>query len=761
MAAYLLAQTELRGLGERTVASLRLLSDRLPQGSAVWADAHLCLIWHLPLWCRAPEAFQRALLRTLVEWVAAEPERYRRLVGVQRLLDLLRCCYWGGAADTLVVPHEQAVPASVLPRAPHDAGRAREARANRRPGASARCRIRRQVLDVVGAMVGDAATLPEARMLVSFVVECPDDCSVADVLALLLRLLCKGSSLVEHVAKLGGAVVFIPIFRRGHVRVDAVGVQLLGALARLSAGSADRKDLLGRKTDVRGLFLCVASMLVDRPLAEPVFDAMVQVLVLRLEPERFACDSVGSLLSPSALLSRSQTRTQLLHAKFQIPSMLQCILRVASAGDDGLRRRIILDLTPAIANDDFHALLSHPGWQQSLFDVVSSPLSDGNPREPKLLTMTLKSVANLFRKALLWCLRHRRDGHAVWEETLSYATVAAAEGAAHISDLRGELYRLVLEGARRLVEGATARYSDDADMWGNVGYLLCREDWRALSRSVAEGEPGVFGSTEPPPPLLGTLSQLVCATVLKFGPKLRVLDHPLIPKASQSYFAMLFHLGLELYAETFDSRLLPCIESLLQAEKKCMTRQRLLLGVTTLLSYLQFDPEVRIETAAEMVVNRFSVAAPVGLETEQNLRIASIVWDAFKRRWDDFVDENGKRLLGEQNSMMPPMYEPVRAFTDVVFGASWRTALSKIKEAAAAQPEHRAAPASGVDLLELGRQAQKRGAREESTAARMAARTREAEARLGRDELNRVTAELPRLYARANAQVRQTASAGP
>ena len=47
------------------------------------------------------------------------------------------------------------------------------------------------------------------------------------------------------------------------------------------------------------------------------------------------------------------------------------------------------------------------------------------------------------------------------------------------------------------------------------------------------------------------------------------------------------------------------------------------------------------------------------------------------------------------------------------------------------------APASGVDLLELGRQAQRRGAREESTAARMAARTREADERLRLPEIKR------------------------
>lgn len=266
LVAYLLAQTELAGVGVKLVAALKLLADGLPQNDAVWADAQIHLIWHFPLWVYASEAFQLGLLQMLHEWVVVDPERFRRLVGAQRLLDMIRLCWWDDMNNSLAAPNSYPVPANVLPIAAFDqpstrhfspAGSGRQSSAaapvvNSRPGSAGRSRIRRKALSLLAAMVGGPSSFSasELKAVVSFANECPDGSAVADVLSLLLMLFsgppAEVAPMAEHLAKLGGALVFLPIFRRGHLKVDAIGVQLLGQLAALATEPGKEfKDLLG------------------------------------------------------------------------------------------------------------------------------------------------------------------------------------------------------------------------------------------------------------------------------------------------------------------------------------------------------------------------------------------------------------------------------------------------------------------------------------------------------------------------------------
>lgn len=129
-----------------------------------------------------------------------------------------------------------------------------------------------------------------------------------------------------------------------------------------------------------GLWLCVTAMLVDRPLAEPVFDAMAQVLTDQIQPDRFQTfDTTEALLSPDATFARGQSRLELLRQDavaspcYAAHAMLHAIFRVAATATYSLRKRVVLDLTPVCATDEFAALLGKPGWQQALLDIVSTP----------------------------------------------------------------------------------------------------------------------------------------------------------------------------------------------------------------------------------------------------------------------------------------------------------------------------------------------------------------------------------------------------
>ena len=89
-----------------------------------------------------------------------------------------------------------------------------------------------------------------------------------------------------------------------------------------------------------GLWLCVTAMLVDRPLAEPVFDAMAQVLTDQIQPDRFQTfDTTEALLSPDATFARGQSRLELLRQDaVASPSMLHAIFRVAATATKTFRK---------------------------------------------------------------------------------------------------------------------------------------------------------------------------------------------------------------------------------------------------------------------------------------------------------------------------------------------------------------------------------------------------------------------------------------
>lgn len=192
--------------------------------------------------------------------------------------------------------------------------------------------------------------------------------------------------------------------------------------------------------------------------------------------------------------------------------------------------------------------------------------------------------------------------------------------------------------------------------------------------------------------------------------------------------------------------------------KKTMGKERLLFGLVQLLECIEFE--------SSLFENPSGSTAPVAVESEANSLIVDILWDTLFRCWEDVVDGEGRPLLGDQNTMMPEAAEPVQQFVDAVFGSQWESTLRKMKTLASlytSEPASRLTVAGEASrqtvgmpsLLELGTVVNKSRTHDDAVTAKITVRAKEIEVKIGRDEMNRVTSTLPRLFKRANADSRK------
>ena len=188
------------------------------EDTSTGADAHpqLQLAWNFGLWAYTPFALQRAVLAMLAEDVAAQPGLYRRVVGLQRVLDLARLCYWEteaasrevGAIPSQRPPLPVALAAIATSAPPRSADVEGQDRGLTPPELK---ELRGQLLGLGKAMLpsdttasGDEGiTQDEVAALFDTAENSLDMALVQEVLQMLLELL-GDARVCEHVRALGG-----------------------------------------------------------------------------------------------------------------------------------------------------------------------------------------------------------------------------------------------------------------------------------------------------------------------------------------------------------------------------------------------------------------------------------------------------------------------------------------------------------------------------------------------------------------------------
>ena len=751
MIAQLLSQIHLVHLGGKVVDSVRAVSDALPIESVPWADFQLHLIWHFPLWVYTPETFQAKLLELLIHWTSDElgASRFRKLIGVQRILDMIRLCYWDEAnlGMRMRMPDERKLPSSVLSiylaasgRAPRTSGRV-----NTRPTRPVLAAMRHRLLRIVENIVGSSPSFLEARSLVSFAMECPDPIPVFEVVEVIVRLYTSpatSAQIASHVENLGGVQLCLAGFDRERPVVDAAFMRLLSII--LTTAQAKKAKTI----DIEALALAATSQIESRPQTEATIDVMIQLLCMQVpdatEATYFDYEAIASgkmRFSRDFLADRPAIR---------FPALLDCVLRAVTLCEDGVRKRAVLDLTPLIVQDGFCALMNKSGWQQSLVEVACAPRPENTSANNQSVVATITAVANLFRKALLLCF-HDDDGHKVWQETLVIIRQAAANDAmCYVIPFQQIIYRGMLVNLQSEIGTATVISEQDVDqIWVNISHFLAdEEDWYALGASV--GASSVFATEADllSCDFVDLYSGFLFAVADKFRSAIFCLDLPLLSHGGQTLFDVLLTQMLAAFRHKPSADMLMSIVPLFQLnlpQSSCMTSRRLIFAVVQLMECLQHSlDDDDLQDWKEVLVQAIS--------------------DVLQKRWNDFVDDSGQAVLGDQAVMMaPPTDVQVDSFCNVVFGEPWKPHLDRMRQLAqetkatgAYRTEERVTRIFGPAAVSaLEEQVGKHRIQESSASDKLVNESRSLAKKLDRDETNRVTAELPRIHQRKSAQAHQ------
>jgi hypothetical protein len=747
MIAQLLSQTHLVHLGAKVVDSIRAVSDALPADSLPWADLQLHLIWHFPLWVYAPEEYQTKLLELLSRWTSDElgASRFRKLIGVQRILDMIRLCYWDehNPGIRMRMPEERKLPSSVLSIYLTASGRAARTsgRVNVRPSRPVLAQMRHRLLCVVENIVGTTPSFLEVQAMVSFAMECPDPIPVFEVVEMIIRLYTSPATtalMVSYIEKLGGAQLCLSGFDRQHPVVDAAFMRLLSVILT----TAPSKKV--KPADIEALMLAATSQIEGRPQAEAAIDVMIQLLFLQVSSPSDVYSDYESITSGKLRFSREFLTDR---PTIRFPALLDCVLRAAALCEDGVRKRAVLDLTRIIIDDGFCALMNKSGWQQSLIEVACSPRPAGASTDNQSIVATITAVAHLFRKALLFSFQDD-DGHKVWQETLVLIRQADAnDQMCFVLPFQQIIYRGMLVNLQSEIGTATVKSEQDVDaLWENVSHFLAdEEDWYALGGSVGAASAFATEADLLSCDFVDLYSGFLFAVADKFRAAISCLDLPALSHGGQTLFDVLLAQMLTAFRHKPSADMLMSIIPLFQLnlpQSSCMTPRRLIFAVVQLLDCLQ------------------SAKSDVDLQDWKEALVQAIA-DVLQRRWDELVDDSGEPLLGDQTVMLPRAASAeVDEFCTLLFGESWKPHLDQMRRLAqetkatgtfrTEEQVSRIFGAAAVSALE--EQVGKHRIEESSTSNSLITASRSISKKLDRDETNRVTAELPRIHQRKSAK---------
>ena len=730
MIAELLGRTHLGNLGPKVVDSVRALAETLPKDTAAHADLQLHLVWHFPLWVYTPEACQNRLIELLEGWVAADGPFFRKLIGVQRMLDMIRLCYWDEENPGIKtrLPQARRLPSSVLPIYLSSATARTSSRSNMRPSRAVLVQLRLRLLGIIEAMAAPGVTLPECRAIVAFAIECPDPMPVCEVTEMILRLytLPGPASMAGHLEKLGGPLLFLSGFGRHSPEIDAALMRVLSII-----GSPSKKS---KQLDIEALVLAATSQVEGRPQTEACLGTMIRLLFGNVaSPAEVSASDAESVAAasrvPRGLLAERPA--------VRYPALLDCILRAVSMSEEGVRKRVILDLTPVIVADKFAALTCKSGWQQSLLEVACLPRLGATDNQAVVATIT--AVANLFRKALLFFFR-KDEGHMVWQETLVLMEQAATnEGMHYVVPFRQIVFRgMLVELQSEIGTEKILPDQDIAPVFVNIfHFLACQEDWYAFGASST----GAFATEDDllSCDFIDLYSNFLFSVADKFRAAPSSLDHPSLSQSGQTLFDVLLAQMLEALRHKASFDMLQALMPMFQLNRPmsaCMDHRRLVFAVVQLMECVKLATDE--------------------LEGwEQDLK--QTITDILQRRWDEFVDDTGALLLGSQSAMMPD----TESFSSMVFGEAWEPHLAQMrrlaeetKETGQFRTQRRVSNifnSSAVSALDA--QLGDLRAQDNAAAEKLTASSRTLAKEMERDETNRVTAVLPRIHQRHNAKV--------
>eukprot|EP01048_Picozoa_sp_COSAG05_P008098 COSAG05_NODE_601_length_8421_cov_19.862413_2_plen_683_part_00 len=440
-----------------------------------------------------------------------DPERFRHTIGVQRLLDYLRLCYWDKENKEIQtrVPDQKSACNFAAPLVVSTAalGSPAEVAAggavNSRVDRIQLAKFRGVLLEMIEVMVGEHITLSETRSLVRFAAECTDPLPVSEVLDTIGRLyqLPQPARLARHVKDLGGVSLLFACFERKSPDVDAAMMRLIAVYGASSSSAVKAPEL-------EILMRCATAQIADRPLTDEIFDAMINALFQRVSEDPRQQYTSGT---EDQQVLRKQARGSFFMERptFRVRGILHCILDAGKMASDGLRRRIVAELTPLLANEDYMTLKQRAGWQRPLIEMVSScpPQAESAAVGGSSVSVdTVAVVAKLLFRALASGFREpeasenkgnagytRTGGLVEWEETLSLMPLTE-QSSPKLRELRQILCRMMVVECASVVDSTPTHLEGQSrQVWINVCNFLGSNICLAFEQPGRS--PGETGST--------------------------------------------------------------------------------------------------------------------------------------------------------------------------------------------------------------------------------------------------------------------------
>lgn len=356
---HLLRQVSPQHLTLQTVRAIFNISKTIQQNEALYNDILQNLLLEFKLWIYAPPEVQQYIIKSFISETGLDSATMRKLIGVQRVLDILRWFYWFNEDPYSNMGKETIC--NPMTGAP----------LGKRPNAEDTRKIRGLLLSLIKAMVGNTITLDEVNAILNFLLNCSDSGQLVDMLQMLFELMFTGGSnlaIFEHLFNSNGLDILVSLLSNTDEQVRIIVLHCIGKLLKIHP-----KLLAKVQTDVSHGFVHITRALQMFPFTLQTYRALRNVLL-------------GDVTLES--ISSQQDHTEFIAEKshrFEVQSVLATIFTLLLNADINLRQNVVQDFVLLFKEKESRDIfLRQRGWQTRLFLLIlpektSSPSPTSSP----------------------------------------------------------------------------------------------------------------------------------------------------------------------------------------------------------------------------------------------------------------------------------------------------------------------------------------------------------------------------------------------
>jgi hypothetical protein len=444
--SFLLRRISPRHMTPQTVQLIPNLLHVVRNNETLYADVVKFLLFDFKLWILTDVEVQKKFVGQLIMEIErirqgdivdqtidvnkSYRSRFRALIGLQRILDLLRIFYWCDGSETDIILGTEKI---CNPSTNEVLGE--------RPGSEDTMNIRTSLLKLAKIVVNadiptnvDIMVLEEVQALIYFLADCRDIAQLLDICRFVIELLLYGSveqmsTVADFMFQVDAYEVFVNLlYVTPSIPVRLLALKCIGRLLMLSKQARQKYGADGPVG-----FSYITNILKQYTFTEETYSTLRDIFLgqISLTEQKSPMRDFDELdISQSNSMGPVMQNDSSLY-QFEVQAVLDCIFKLLLTASVDVKLSVLSDWKLQLKS--FHVqdvFLKQPGWQTWLFSLMANQrysftdfedeeiLQD--PVQNESMEVVREIILDIITILLYHALVHSKQGWRIVEETIAH-----------------------------------------------------------------------------------------------------------------------------------------------------------------------------------------------------------------------------------------------------------------------------------------------------------------------------------------------------